>query len=185
MVEQMVAAAKPKMESALEYFQNELKTVRTGRASAGMVEHVTVSYYGTPTPLKALATLTVPEATQILITPFDASSVKEIVNAIRDANLGFNPSDDGRTIRLNIPPLTAERREELVKMVGKMGEEARIAIRQIRGKVWEDIQKAQKDSVITEDNRDWGRDEIDKITGEFNKKIETAVKEKEAEIRTV
>jgi ribosome recycling factor len=185
MVDQMVASAKPKMESALEHFVNELKTVRTGRASVQMVDSVLVPYYGTPTPLKALATLTVPEPTQILIQPFDASAVKEIVNAIRESGLGFNPSDDGRTVRLVVPALTADRREEMVKMVGKMGEEARIAVRQVRGKVWDEIQKAQKDSLITEENRDWGRDEIDKVTAEYNKKIEQAVKEKEAEIRTV
>lgn len=185
MVTQMVSAAKPKMETALQHFTDELKTVRTGRASAGMVEHVVVSYYGTPTPLKALATLMVPDASQILIQPFDAASVKDIVTAIREAGLGFNPTDDGRTVRLNVPPLTAERREEMVKLVNKMGEEARITIRQVRGKTWEDIQKAQKDGVITEDNRDWGRDEIDKITAEYNKKVEALVKEKEAEIRTV
>jgi ribosome recycling factor len=185
MVDQMVAAARPKMDAALEHFQTELKTVRTGRASVNMVDQVMVSYYGTPTPIKALATLTVPEATQIVIQPFDANSTKEISNAIRDANLGFNPTDDGRTVRVSVPPLTAERREDMVKMVGRMSEEARISIRQIRGKIWDEIQKAQKDSIITEENRDWGRDEIDKITAEYNKKIETVMKEKEAEIRTV
>jgi ribosome recycling factor len=175
MVDQMVGAAKPKMQAALEHFLNELKTVRTGRASATMVEHVMVSYYGTMTPLKALATLTVPEATQITIQPFDQAAVRDIVN----------PTDDGRTVRVQIPPLTAERREEMVKMVNKMSEEARIVIRQIRGKVWDDIQKGRKDSTLTEENLTWGRDEIDKITAEFNKKIEDGVKEKEVEIRTV
>lgn len=185
MVEQMVSGAKPKMEATFEYFIDELKTIRTGRASSQMLDSVIVSYYGTNTPLKALATLTVPEATQILIQPFDASAVKDIVTAIRESGLGFNPSDDGRVIRVTIPPLTAERREDMVKFVGKMGEEARITIRQIRGKIWDEIQKSQQDGVITEVNRDFGRDEIDKITAEYNKKIEDAIKEKETEIRTV
>ena len=185
MVEQMVASAKPKMEAAVEHLLSELKTLRTGRASAQMLDSVQVVYYGTQTPLKALANLTVPEPTQILIQPFDASAVKDIVTAIKDSGLGFNPSDDGRSIRLIVPPLTAERREELVKMAHKMGEESRISIRQIRGKVWNEIQKAQKDSEITEENRDWGRDEIDKLTADHNKKIEQAIKDKEAEIRTV
>ncbi|MEI6478203.1 MAG: ribosome recycling factor [bacterium] len=185
MVEQMVASAKPKMEAAVEHLLSELKTLRTGRASAQMLDSVQVVYYGTQTPLKALANLTVPEPTQILIQPFDASAVKDIVTAIKDSGLGFNPSDDGRSIRLIVPPLTAERREELVKMAHKMGEESRISIRQIRGKVWDEIQKAQKDSEITEENRDWGRDEIDKLTADHNKKIEQAIKDKEAEIRTV
>ena len=185
MVDQMVASAKPKMQATLDHFTDELKTLRTGRASGSMIEHVLVPYYGTPTPLKAMATLTVPEATQILVQPFDRSAVRDIVTAIRDAQLGFNPTDDGSIVRVSIPLLTAERREELVKMAAKMGEEARIAIRQIRGKVWEDIQKGKKDSVLTEDNFNWGRDEIDKMTAEFNKKIEEITKEKEAEIRTV
>jgi ribosome recycling factor len=185
MVESMVSGAKPKMESALEHFLGEIKTVRTGRASVGMVEGVVAMYYGTPTPLKALATLTTPDASQILIQPFDANAVSDIVTAIRNANLGFNPTDDGRQVRVSLPPLTAERREELVKMVGKMAEETRITVRQIRGSAWDAVQKAQKEGVITEDNRDWGRDQLDKLTAEFNKKIEDAVKEKEAEIRTI
>lgn len=185
MVDQMVAGAKPKMQSALDYFSGELKTLRTGRASGSMIEGVVVSYYGTPTPLRALATITVPEATQIMVQPFDSNAVREIVNAIRDAQLGFNPTDDGRVVRVNIPALTAERREELAKMAGKMGEEARIVVRQIRGKVWEDIQKGKKDGDLTEENFNWGRDEIDKLTADTNKKIEEMVKDKEAEIRTV
>lgn len=132
-----------------------------------------------------MANLTVPEPTQILITPFDIGTVQDICMAIRESDTGFNPSDDGRTIRITIPPLNAERREEMVKMIGKIAEEARIAIRQNRAKVWDEIQKAQKDSEITEDDRDWGREAIDKTTSEYNKKIEDLVKEKEVEIRTV
>ncbi|MBU6389327.1 ribosome recycling factor [Patescibacteria group bacterium] len=181
----MVASAKPRMDAALAHFTSELHTVRTGRASAGMLDSIMVAYYGTPTPLKSLATVTVPEATQIVIQPFDANTVKDISAAIRESELGFNPSDDGRVVRISVPPLTAERREELVKRVGKMAEEARIAVRQARGDIWDRIQKAQRDGEITEDNRDWGREEIDKITAEYNKKIEAATKEKEAEIRTV
>ena len=185
MVQELVAGVKPKMEAALQHFIEEIKTVRVGRASASMLDGVIVSYYGTPTPLKQLATLTVPEATQIVIQPYDASAVKDIRTAIIDAELGFNPSDDGRSLRVTVPPLTAERREELVKQLNKMAEAARIAIRNVRGDAWDKVQKAQKDSEITEDDRTWGRDELDKLTGEFNKKIEQATKEKEAEVRTV
>lgn len=185
MVEQMIEAAKPKMEATLDHFKEELKTIRTGRASVHMLDSIVVSYYGTPTPLKALATLSTPEATQIVIQPFDASAVRDIASAIRDSDLGFNPTDDGRMVRVSIPPLTSDRREEMVKMVGKMSEEARISVRQNRAKVWEDIQKAQRDAVITEDNRDFGRDKIDDLTAEYNKKIEELVKEKEVEVRTV
>ena len=159
--------------------------MRTGRASVSMLDHLTASYYGTPTPLKALATVTVPDAAQIVIQPFDTNALKEIVKAIRESDLGFNPSDDGQVIRLSVPPLTSERRDELVKKVGKMAEEARIALRSIRGDIWEEIQKAQKDALISEDNREWGRGEIDKITSDFNKQVESLAKEKEVEIRTI
>lgn len=173
------------MEAAISHFVDELKTVRTGRASVNMLDGVMVDYYGTPTPLKAVASITVPEAAQILIQPFDPKLIAEIRNAIVQADLGFNPSDDGRVLRLSVPSLTSERREELVKMIGKMAETARVAVRNIRGEAWEEIQKTEKAGDISQDNRDWGRDELDKITGDFNKRIESSTKEKEAEIRTV
>jgi len=185
MVQDLITAAKPKMESAFAFFQGELKTLRTGRASASMLDSILVPYYGTPSPLKAVASVTTPESSQILVQPFDVSILKDIRQAIVDADLGFNPSDDGRTLRISVPPLTAERREELVKKAGKMAEEAKIAFRNIRGEVWETIQKMQKNSEISEDNRDYGRDEIDKLTAEYNKKAEATLKEKEVEIRTV
>jgi ribosome recycling factor len=185
MVQQMVAAAKPKMEAAIAHFTEELKTVRTGRANPAMLDGVMVSAYGSQMPLKQVATITSPEPQQLLVQPFDMGLLNDIRTAIMQAELGFNPSDDGRTLRIVIPALTAERREELVKRVGKMAEQTRISLRNIRGEIWEQIQKAQKEGQISEDNRDWGRDEIDKLTGEFNKKVEELVKEKEAEIRTV
>jgi ribosome recycling factor len=185
MVQQMVAAAKPKMEAAIAHFTEELKTVRTGRANPAMLDGVMVSAYGSQMPLKQVATITSPEPQQLLVQPFDMGLLNDIRTAIMQAELGFNPSDDGRTLRIVIPALTAERREELVKRVGKMAEQTRISLRNIRGEIWEQIQKAQKEGQISKDNRDWGRDEIDKLTGEFNKKVEELVKEKEAEIRTV
>jgi len=185
MVQDLISDAKPKMEAALEHFKGELKTLRTGRASAQMLDGVLVSYYGTPTPLKGVATISSPEPSQLLIQPFDVTALKDIREAIANADLGFNPSDDGRTLRIVIPALTTERREELVKKVGKMAEECRIALRNIRGDVWEHIQKLQKAAEISEDNRDWGRDQIDKQTAEFNKKVDEAAKEKETDIRTV
>lgn len=185
MVQEMIAGVKPKMEAALTHFLDELKTLRTGRASAQVLDHIMVEYYGVPTSLKQLATITVPEATQIAIQPFDVSAIGAIRTAIEEADLGFNPSDDGRMLRIIIPPLTAERREELVKRVGKVAEAARVAVRSARGEVWEEVQNAQKAGEISEDNRDWGRAELDKLVGDFNKRIEQAVKDKEAEIRTV
>jgi ribosome recycling factor len=185
MVQELVQSAKPKMEGALNHLQDELRTLRTGRANVGMLDGVLVPYYGTPTPLKALATVTVADAQQLVIQPFDAGTINDIRQGIEQAELGFRPSDDGRVLRITIPALTAERREELVKKAGKMGEAARISIRTIRGEIWEAIQEAQKKGEISEDNRDWGRAEIDKITADFNRRIEEILKEKEAEIRTI
>jgi ribosome recycling factor len=184
-VKAMAQAAKPKMEAALQHFTEELKTVRTGRANSQMLDAVMVSYYGTLTPLRQMATISVPEATQLLVQPFDAGSLADIRMAVEQAQLGFSLSDDGRVLRIGIPPLTAERRDEMVKKVGKLAEEARISVRTARGEAWENIQESQKRGEITEDNRDWGRDEIDKLVAEFNKKIEEVAKEKEVELRTV
>lgn len=185
MLSELIAKAGPKMGVTFEHLQNELKTLRTGRATSSMLDSILVPYYGTPTPLKAMATVTVPDAAQLLISPFDTSAVKTIREAIVLADLGFNPSDDGRTLRISIPPLTAERREELVKRAGKLAEGGKIALRNIRGDVWDEIQKRQKAGEFSEDQRDDGRERIDKLTGEYNKKVDTLLKEKEIDIRTV
>jgi ribosome recycling factor len=185
MVADLLQPAKPKMEAALRHFEEELKTVRAGRANVAMLDGVMVAAYGSTMPLNQVATVASPEPSQLLITPFDASLINDIRTGIVQADLGFNPSDDGRTLRIVIPAMTAERREELIKKVGKIAESARIAVRNVRGEVWESIQKAQKEGSISEDNRDYGRDEIDKTTAEFNKKIEESVKAKELELRTV
>ncbi len=184
-VKAAVSALKPKMEAAITHFSGELKTVRTGRANAAILDGITVSYYGTMTPLRGMANITVPEPTQLLVQPFDASALNDIRQAIEIAQLGLSLSDDGRNLRISIPPLTTERREELIKRVGKMAEEARISIRGIRGDLWEQLQEVEKQGVISEDNREWGRSELDKVTGEYNKKVEELTKEKEAELRTV
>lgn len=185
MIQQLIAPIKPKMDAAVEHFENEMRTLRTGRANVQMLEGVLVPYYGVMTPLKALANLSVSDSQTIVITPFDAGTMNDIRLGIEQANLGFRSSDDGRVMRISIPPLTAERREDLVKQAHKMAEACRIVLRNVRGEVWEKIQSTQKAGEISEDNRDWGRSEIDKQTAEYNKKVEDLVKAKEAEIRTV
>lgn len=185
MLSEIIAKAAPKMDATLLHFQGELKTLRTGRANVAMLDGVTVPYYGTPTPLKGVATVTVPDSNQLLITPFDNTLIKAIREAIQLADLGVNPSDDGHSLRINIPQLTAERREELVKRASKLSEGAKIALRNIRGEIWDEIQKRQKASELSEDQRDDGRERIDKLTGEYNKKIEQTLKEKETDIRTI
>lgn len=185
MIQQIIAPAKPKMDSAIAHLIEEFKTLRTGRANVSMLDSVMVPYYGAMTPLKQLATITVSESSQLVIQPFDAGSINDIRMGIEQAELGFRASDDGRVLRITVPPLTAERRDELVKKAGKMAEACRISVRNIRGEIWEEIQEVQKKGDISEDNRDWGRSEIDKQTAEYNKKIEELFKEKEQEIRTV
>lgn len=185
MVQDIVNQAKPRMELAFKHYLEELKTVRTGRVSPNIFDSVMVTYYGVQTALKQLATVSVPDATQIVIQPFDSNAINDIRVAIQNSEYGFNSSDDGRVLRISVPPLNAERREDLVKKIGKISEEARVAIRNIRGEIWEEVQKAEKNAEISEDNRDWGRAELDKLAGEFNKKIETEMKEKEAEVRVV
>jgi ribosome recycling factor len=184
-VKAAVAAAKPKMDAALVHLAAELKTIRTGRANAQMLDGVMVSYYGSMTPLRQMAMITVPEAVQLLVQPFDQAAVGDIRTAIENAQLGLGMADDGRQIRLTVPALTQERRDEMVKKVGKLAEECRISLRTIRGDTWESIQKAQKESLISEDMRDWGRAEIDKVIAEYNKKVEEIAKEKEVEVRTI
>lgn len=184
-VQTMVAAAKPKMEAALEHFREGLKSVRTGKATVQILDPVVVPYYGTMTPLRQMATMSTPEPNQILIQPFDANAIDDIRQGIQQAQLGVSLSDDGRVLRVVIPDLTAERRDQLVKQVSKMAEETRISIRTVRGETWEVIQETQKKGEISEDNRDWGRAEIDKMTAECNKKIEELAKAKEVDIRTV
>lgn len=173
------------MEAAIEHFKAELKTIRTGRANAQILDTVSVSYYGSFTPLKQMATTSVPEPTQILVQPFDIHALGDIRAAIEQAQLGVSLSDDGRVIRLIVPPLTTERREEMVKKIGKLAEDTRISLRSARGEAWEEAQKLQKTGVITEDNRDWARDSLDKLVKEYNDKIEGLAEEKAEEVRTI
>lgn len=184
-VKSVVASVRPKMDAAVQHLVEELKTVRTGRANAAMLDQVVVPYYGAMTPLKQMANITVPEPMQLLIQPFDAQAFGDIRLALVNAELGVSMSDDGRVLRLTIPALTQERREEMAKKVGKLAEEARISVRNIRGEVWDKVQSAQKASEISEDNREWARDELDKVTSEYNKKIEELMKAKEEEVRTI
>ena len=181
----MVGAAKPKMEAAMEHFRESLKSVRTGKATVQILDPVVVPYYGTQTPLRQMASMSTPEPNQILIQPFDANSIDDIRQGIQQAGLGLSLSDDGHVLRVVVPDLTSERRDQLIKQVGKMAEETRISIRNIRGETWEIIQESQKKGEISEDNRDWGRSEIDKMTADNNKKIEELAKAKEVDIRIV
>jgi ribosome recycling factor len=179
---EIVSDNESKMKKAVEFLQDELKVVRTGRASTGLVENLRVDYYGTPTPLKQMATLATPQADMVVIKPFDPSSLKEIEKAIKNSDLSIAPIVDGKLIRLNIPSLSEERRKQLVGQAKHMGEQAKVSIRNIRRDANKQLEKEQKNKIITEDELDKGKKQVDDITKECVDKVDLAVKKKSDEI---
>lgn len=177
-----VSESESKMKKAIEVLQNELKSVRSGRASAGLVENIKVDYYGTVTPLKQMATLATPQADTVVIKPFDPTSLKEIEKAIKNSDLSIAPIVDGKLIRLNVPPLSEERRKQLVHQAKQMGEQTKVSIRNIRREANKQLEKQQKDKVITEDDLQVGRKQIDDVTREHSDKVDEIVKNKSYEI---
>ena len=176
-----LAAAKTRMEKAVEDFRKELATVRTGRANAALLDNVRVDFYGTPTPVNQLGTVTVPDATMLVISPWDPSVVAAIDKAIRASDLGLNPTNDGKVVRVPIPAPTEERRKELVKHIHKVLENHRTAVRNIRRDIKEAIDKLEKDKKISQDEQKRSLDELEKVSHAETKKIEdlSAAKEKE------
>lgn len=185
MYQAIINQTKPKMQELLGKLEDEFKNIRTGRANTSIVENLKVSYYGTETPFKQMASLTTPDAGSIVITPWDQNALGDIEQAIRNSKLGFNPINDGRNIRINLPPLTEERRKELSKMVHDIAEETRIGLRNLRQDAWNDIKKMEKDGKITEDDRYSAEDDLNKLIEDFNKKIEQLSEEKEKELMKV
>lgn len=181
-VREVVAETEKKMSKAVEILQGDLRTVRTGRASTGLVENLKVDYYGTPTPLKQLATIAAPQVATIVIKPFDPSSTKDIENAIKNSDLSIAPIVDGKMVRLNIPPLSGERRKHLVQQVKQMGEQAKVSIRNIRREANKQFEKEQKDKVITEDDLQNGKKQVDDVTKECTDKVDSIIKTKSDEI---
>ena len=170
------------MEKAVSDLQHEMAAIRTGRASLGILDHIRVDYYGTPTPLNQVANLHVPEPSLITIQPWDVSQIGPIEKAIRTSDLGLNPANDGKIIRLPIPPLTEERRKELVKRLHAAAEHHRVSVRNIRRDGNEAVKKLAKDKKITEDDDKKAHDEIQKMTDAYMEKIDAASKTKEKEI---
>jgi ribosome recycling factor len=173
--------AKVRMEKAVEDFRKDLSGVRTGRANVALLDHVKVDYHGTPMPINQLGTMTVPDPTLIVISPWDPTAVPMIDKAIRSSDLGLNPTNDGKMLRVPIPPLTEERRKELVKHIHKVLENHRTAVRNIRRDIKEAIEKLEKEKKISEDDKKRSLDELEKLTHSETKKIEdlSAAKEKE------
>lgn len=176
------ANTRTRMEKALSDLQHEMASIRTGRASLGILDHIRVDYYGTPTPLSQVANLHVPEPSLITIQPWDVSQVGPIERAIRVSDLGLNPSNDGKVIRLPIPPLNEERRKELVKRLHGVAEHHRVSVRNIRRDSNEAVKKLLRDKKVTEDDEKKAYDEIQKVTDGYMQKIDQASKTKEKEI---
>jgi len=171
-----------KMEQAAEFFHKELRGIRTGRASAGLVEFIKVDYYGSPTELRQLASIAVPEADLIVIKPFDPSSVKTIERAIQASDLGITPNTDARIIRLAVPALSVERRKQLASQLKKLAEQARVAVRNVRREANKTIHKEKEDGTLPEDDAEKCRDEIQKLTNEYAEKIDRILAEKNKEV---
>jgi ribosome recycling factor len=174
--------AESRMQGALDVLGREFAGVRTGRANAALLEHVRVDYYDTPTPLNQVASISVPDARTLTIQPWDQSVLTKIEKAIQKSDLGLTPVNDGKLIRLTIPPLNEERRKQLAKSVGKLAEEARVAIRNVRREAKEKIKALLKDKKISEDDERRSEVELQKLTDRFTQKVDELLKKKEQEI---
>lgn len=185
MINELINGKKEQFEKAMEFFREELGKLRTGRASVSLVDNLPVDYYGSKSPLKQIASITVPEARTIAITPWSRDVLVNIEKAVRESQLNLNPINDGQIIRINIPPLNEERRKELVKILNQKAEETRVTVRRTREEIWEEIQNLEKAGTIGEDDKFSGKDKLQKVIDEYNSKIEEIRKKKEEEIMTV
>ncbi len=185
MVKETLREAETRMKGAIDSLAETLSSIRTGRASPALVERLHVEYYGSPTPLMQLASISVPEPRQLLIKPFDPASLKNIERAIMTSELGITPNNDGKVIRLNIPVLTEDRRRELVKYVHGHLEESRVSIRNVRRDLIKDLREFEKEKMISEDDLEYAQDELQKLTDKFIEQVEAVGVKKEKEIMEV
>ncbi len=185
MVNEALKSMEDKMKGSIKVFRADLATIRTGHASPALIEHVKVEYAGVPTPLNQIAGISAPEAGLLVIQPWDKSSISSIEKAILKSELGLNPSNDGNIIRISIPPLSEERRQELIKIVHKRVEERRIALRNLRHDTMNELKKLEKDKEISQDDYKRAQDQMQKITDAFMTEIETFGKDKEKELMEV
>jgi len=180
--DEVLMDTEERMEKALQVLQGQLQGIRTGRATTGLVDSIRVDYYGSPTPIKQVASLSVPEPQQILIRPFDATQISAIVKAIQSSDVGLAPNSDGRVIRLNVPPLSTERRRQLVARVKEFAEEARVSVRNIRRDGNKHADQLQKDKAITEDERDQLKESVQDLTKTYEGKVNDLASAKENEV---
>lgn len=185
MIKDIFKEAESRMHGAIQSLENDLAVIRTGRASPALVERLSVVYYDTPTPLMQLASISVPEPRSILIKPFDPSSLKDVERAILASDLGLTPNNDGKSIHLNLPPLTEERRRDLVRVVHARAEEARVAVRNVRRDTMNDMRDFEKEKLISEDELERGEEDLQKLTDRFIEEINKHGQAKEKEIMEV
>jgi ribosome recycling factor len=185
MTEEILLDCEDRMDKAVVAYEHTLETIRTGRASTALVEHLHVSHYGQAMPLNQLATLAAPEAQLITVTPWDKSAIQSIMKAIQTSDLGINPSNDGNIIRLPIPPLNEQRRKDLVKQVGQKAEESRVAVRNVRRHALDELKKAQRASEITEDEERIAGEAIEKLTQQHIERVEALTRAKERDLMDV
>ena len=185
MIDDFLGDATQRMDKSVEATQEHFNSVRTGRATPALLDRVTIDYYGTPTPLKNLATISTPEPRMLTIQPFDPSSIKQIEKTIQESDLGLTPSNDGKLIRLPIPQLTEDRRKDLVKIVRQMAEEGRVAVRNVRRDAIKQLEELAKGGDVGDDEERAGETRVQKLTDEHVAKIDELLKRKEAEIMEV
>lgn len=183
--EETLRVAEKKMEKVLCMLGEELKGIRTGRASPGLVDHVKINYYDAPTPLKQLATIAIPEPQALVIKPYDPSILKEVEKAILQSDLGLNPQNDGKCIRINLPPLSEERRKQLASQAKELSESTKISLRNIRREANKHIDKEEKDSILTEDDAHKSRNKVQELTHTYEKKVTETIARKTEEIMKV
>ena len=185
MIDDVMLEAEEKMESALEAAKRELASIRTGRANPAMFNGIMVDYYGAPTPLQQLASLTIPEARTVIVSPFDRGAMKQITSAIRESDLGVNPTDDGNIIRVTLPALTEERRKDYVKLAKSRAEESRVQVRGVRGKAKKELEAIKKDGEAGEDDVKRAEGDLESLTKRFVEQIDAALGAKERELLEV
>jgi ribosome recycling factor len=180
--QQIIKDTKDRMEKALDVFRNELKGLRTGRATPALLDSVRVEYYGSPTPVKQIATVSTPDPQSIMIKPFNVADLKEVEKAIRSSDLGLAPSNDGKVIRLQIPPMSGEQRTKMTKKVKELGEAAKVSCRNVRRDSNKHFDQAEKDGAMTEDERDKGKDEVQGLLKSYEGKVDELAAAKSKEI---
>ena len=185
MIKELVHDTEKRMRSSIQSLEDDLAAIRTGRANPALIEKISIEYYGSPVPLMQLATISVPEPRQLLVRPFDAASIKNIEKGIQASELGLTPINDGKVIRLNLPPLTEERRRELIRFVHNRLEDARVAVRNIRRDAIKDLRDFEEEKMISEDEQKRGEEDIQKLTDRFGEEIDEIGKKKEIEIMEV